>query len=796
MSRSPSRIVPMVSLLLIALLLAFGEYDASTASVPVARSVAYEGIDPWITDSPADEFLSPDIPEDPYDQNPAFSAVLAWGDNGSGQLGNGLARTAFPLPVPVPGIPRVKAIAAGPGFSATTGVGGGHSLALLPDGTIRAWGANRFGQLGDGTTQDHISPVVVRDWLGNPFDQVKSISAGYSTSMALRADGTVWVWGMDMTRGGHPFSEGKTSLPHPVQVEDLPKIKMIASGHFHMAVLSETGRVFAWGWSDGGALAQPPPWQSYSAVRIENIPPFIAIACGLQFTMGLDVNGIIWTWGYDNWGQLGRRGIGNDRNGWNSTPGVVVLQNVKAIAAGGYHAAALSANGGVWTWGRGDQGQLGTGADDRYPTNWPTPYRDGGRAKALAAGIESTFVLHADGTIWSAGRRNAIGRDGPQGMPAPVQTIDHGIRVAIRKITGITAGGDHALAMRSYQTAWGWGNNDRGQLGIAGYRPDRSAEPIEVPDIGDAIQVATGKAHTVLLDSAGHVWTWGDNSHGQLGIGKPKVYGTDRPIPIEVPEFEDIIAVSAGEYHSLALRADGTVWAWGDNSKIQLSAGVAGGVGWIPQRIATYGYLKSVSAGGEFSMALQGDGILVAWGPNDHGQVSPRHGPLPIGYPAIAGDSLDSRFCSVAGGSSHVLALGADGEIKAWGSNSDKQVGDVRGLKAVHISAGGSHSLALRADGTVFVWGSNWDGQLALHWTVPSVGLFTPNGSRGVIDLAGGRNHSVELRSDGTVWTYGSNMSGQLGTGDFASRWVATPALGPDQVTSISTRDRHTLCLR
>jgi len=182
--------------------------------------------------------------------------------------------------------------------------------------------------------------------------------------------------------------------------------------------------------------------------------------------------------------------------------------------------------------------------------------------------------------------------------------------------------------------------------------------------------------------------------------------------------------IAAGVYHSLALKSDGTVAAWGWNSDGQndVPAGLTGVV--------------AIAGGGFFSLALRSDGTVVAWGADDSGQTD-----VPEGLSATA----------IAGGDSHALALKSDGTVVAWGRGSENQTTIPPGLAGVvAIAAGTFHSLAVKSDGTVVGWGYSVYGQTN-----------APDGLTGVISVAAGSNHSLALKSDGTVVAWGANDSGQ-----------------------------------
>jgi len=252
----------------------------------------------------------------------------------------------------------------------------------------------------------------------------------------------------------------------------------------------------------------------------------------------------------------------------------------------------------------------------------------------------------------------------------------------------IAAGGDWSLAITCDGDVYAWGDNYECQCGLAGSDNEKVPTPILLDKLWpDAVEVVGGQKHTLAVMSDGTVWAWGNNDNGQLGVNSNagscaplKVHG-----PGDVGYLTGIIKVAAGESHSLALKSDGTLWAWGKGKPGQLG--------------------------------VHSD--------NDHPFPQQVHGPGNVGYLT---DVVD-----VAAGAYHTLALKSDGTVYAWGYNDDGQLGihskddhtvpyqvhgpnDVGYLSGIiEVAAGNYHSLALRDDGTVWAWGSNWIGQLGIY---------------------------------------------------------------------------------
>ncbi|MEX2237778.1 MAG: RCC1 repeat-containing protein, partial [Dehalococcoidia bacterium] len=226
----------------------------------------------------------------------------AWGDDAGGQLGDGGTNTSQPTPVTVSGLATVTAIAAG-------AAGGAHSLALLSDGTVRAWGYDLFGQLGDGgTNTDQPTPVAV-----SGLATVTAIAAGGNHSLALLSDGTVRAWGYD---GEGQLGDGGTNTeqPTPVAVSGLATVTAIAAGGAHSLALLSDGTVRAWGddlfgqLGDGGTNTDQP-----TPVAVSGLTAVTAIAAGGGHSLALLSDGTVRAWGLDSSGQLGDGGTNTDQ---------------------------------------------------------------------------------------------------------------------------------------------------------------------------------------------------------------------------------------------------------------------------------------------------------------------------------------------------------------------------------------------------------------------------------------------------------------------------------------------------
>jgi alpha-tubulin suppressor-like RCC1 family protein len=350
-------------------------------------------------------------------------AAVAWGQNLSKQLGNGSFEAFSDVPVPVSSLKFVTSVAAG----------GTHSLALLANTTVVAWGGNEFGQLGNGTTNTSSVPVAVSGLSG-----VKAIAAGGNHSLALLSNGTVMAWGDN--EAGQLGNGSVVSSEVPVPVKGLTGVKEIAAGGSHSLALLANGTVMAWGANELGQLGNGTIKSSNVPVAVKGLTGATAISAGGEFSLALVGKGAVEAWGSDEAGQLGNTTIEEPSS---SLPVPVgTLTGVTAIAAGAQHGLALLGGGTVMAWGEDNYGELGNGVIKAHEL---TPVAVSGLTgvTAISAGGQDSVALMSGGSMmaWGVNRWGALG-DGvtgsPSAVPVPVSGID--------KVASVSAGGLHMLA--------------------------------------------------------------------------------------------------------------------------------------------------------------------------------------------------------------------------------------------------------------------------------------------------------------------------------------------------------------
>jgi alpha-tubulin suppressor-like RCC1 family protein len=690
--------------------------------------------------------------------------------------------------------------------------GGNHTCALTDSGEVWCWGMNDDGQLGDGTNTNRSTPVAVVGLSSG----VARLAAGINYTCAIIAAGGMKCWGANYYG---QLGDGTTDKRNtPVTVLDLSGVVTALAASVsggHTCALLTGGGLKCWGYNYWGQLGDGTTQTRLTPVSVTGLGSGVsAVSAGEGYTCALLTGGWMKCWGANASGQLGD---GSLQDHWVPMNVIGLGSSVAIMSAGWAHTCAALSSGGVKCWGENWIGALGNGNN----TDSSTPVDVVGLTGAvtlLDVGYSHTCVWATDGTVkcWGSNDLGELGDGSTLASNSPVDVI--GLEGSF---ISLSAGAGHSCALNAARQARCWGNNGFGQVGD-GAIVQRST-PLEVIGLTSAaLKLAAGDYHTCVLTASGGVKCWGENQAGQLGDGTQR--SSSRPVDV-VGLASGVNAIAAGIGHTCALTALGGVKCWGANNAGQLGDGTTINRLTPVNVTGLASGVSAIAAGFGFTCALTTSGGVKCWGVNFRGQVGDgtttnRYVPVDVvglssgvtaissgyqtcallmgggvkcwGYDSITpadvpGLSAGVTAVSVGWGHSCVLTLTG---AKCWGVtyNEYGEYGcgdggcgfgsgpvDVVGLPAdvTTIAAIGRHTCAFTVSGAMKCWGGNGVGELGDGTTTNRYAPVDVSGmGAGVTAMAGG-HHTCAVVA-GRVKCWGSDQVGQLGLGTEANRLTPT----------------------
>jgi alpha-tubulin suppressor-like RCC1 family protein len=805
--------------------------------------------------------------------------IWSWGTEGSGEFCDGATSTVRTTPAQITQLP---------GFYTSFVSTLGRLMAVRSDGTVWGCGANDDGELGNGaTTASQTSPVEATTLLGST---IVAVDGGNGHALFLKSDGTVWAIGLNGSgQLGNATTTASTAAPVQVCAGGqtspcasfLTGITAISVGGNHNLALRNDGTVWAWGANGSGQLGQGgvdgnPHTTPLQVSLLSGTFVQVATHSGSNTSLALRNDGTVWAWGSGANGEMGN----NTTPASQATPVQTTITNVAAIRqvqagfASGW-GLAVKNDGTVWGWGFNGSGQLGDNSVTQR--NLPvqmlniagalTSYYGIGNAGStayvlVAHGPNVTGVFPgggstAGGTIVTVAGQYFTGATAVSfgGVPGTGMVVNSDTRITVTAPAG-SAGGVDVTVTTAYGTSIptssdgftyfapsmvaGWGTGSQGQMGN-GTTAAANLTAVQAKGaggsgfLGNVTTLAAGAYHSVAVRSDGSAWTWGNNSNGQLGnnsnfCSPGPCVGSSTPVQVVgaggTGTLANVVSVAAGATHTVALRSDGTVWTWGDNSSGQLGNGSTcspapcgskvpvqvvgqGGVGTLANIVA-------VAAGGSHSIALASDGSVWSWGLNTNGQLGDntmtlRNTPVHA-LTGVSGCAVNlCNIVAVAGGAGHTVGLSADGTVYTWGYNLHGQLGNGNTATDMHtpvhvcavgqtapcgaflsdigaISANGWDTMAASNAGTAYTWGFGTYGELGNNSTTANQNVpVQVSGLANVATISEGTYHSTAVKADGSVWSWGNNGDGELGNN--TASCGASPCVGsqvPVQVSGLN----------
>jgi alpha-tubulin suppressor-like RCC1 family protein len=648
-----------------------------------------------------------------------------WGDNTNGKLGDN-STTAKSSPV--------QTVAGGNNWRQATS-SSLNSIGVKTDGTLWVWGNNSTGAVGDNSTTHRSSPVQTvaggTNW--------KRAAQGTSFSAGLKSDGTLWTWGNNIS--GQLGDNTTAHRSSPVQTVALGNNwRALSCGENHMAAIKDDGSLWSWGDNTYGQLGDGTKTHKSSPVQtIAGGTSWKQVSCGSNFTAALKNDNSLWLWGHNG---LGRLGTGNTTHRSSPVQTIAGGTDWVVVDSGADHVAAIKIDGTLWAWGNASDGKLG----DNTTTNKSSPIQVDSSSSWLrvASGLTGTVAIKDD-TVYGDSFYS-INNVETDNLFIRKKLVDDG-------------------------HVWAWGHGASGTL--ANGEATHRSSPVQIINVTKGwrnLSVSRGAAVAGGIKE-GLLYTWGDGAIGMSTKSSPvQVFGTRR-----------WKSLSIGGTFAAAIEDDGTLWTWGNNTYGQL--GNTGGNASSPIQVVSVDTTwKRISAGLNSMGGIKTDGSLWMWGHNGSatlGDNSTTHRSSPVQTVAAG-----TNWKKLSVGDLHVSAIKNDGSLWTWGLNSSGQLGDnstttrsspvqtiAGGNDWRDVSSGSNHTAGIKQDGTLWMWGSGANGRLGTNSTSSvSSPVQTVAGGNDWQSVACGVDSSAAIKFDGSLWTWGNNTYGQLGDETTTSR--------------------------
>ena len=712
---------------------------------------------------------------------------------------------------------------------AQVSAGQSHSLAVGSDGNLYAWGNNEDGQLGDGTTTSRTAPIMAAAPAGVKFVQV---SAGGSHSMALDRDGNIWTWGNDRSNQLGRDETPNRKQPGPAATHAGVTFIAVSAGADHSMAIARDGNIWTWGYDGHRQVGSSGSGSKPKGVGVPEAA-FASVSAGARHSIGLDTNGTAWTWGGLS------DGLNDDEDllghaGFRPAPVDTGLR-FTAVSAGADHSMGVARDGTVYTWGHNEGGQLGRTPTGAEPAGRPGPVPGPSGATGVGAGRTHSTALTGSGAwAWGGNQYGQLGTptgNGTSDGVAPARVPNPKGAPSGFAYTGAAAGGDRTLAVGSDGDVYASGANDSGQLGDGTNDTDPAAAH---PGPAMVWRPAGSPVTGVLFGakpSAGEVRRRADGWHATSPRHRPETVtltirsasGTSSAGPEDAGQSEDtsLRFMYTGDTATLTFTSqhgrtpDAQQVPAGEPTRRPADPSESGWTfdGWFDGDTAY-----------DFTRPLEHDLTVTArWHRTGRWVLSPDHGSEYGGETVTltAPAAPDIRLASIDTGGTSSLGIGSDGQLYAWGDNTQGQLGDgttsqhTRPTRVsrpdgtdttftwVQAAAGRTHSAAIGSDGQLYAWGDNAQGQLGDGTTsqhARPVKVSMPDGTdTGFTWLraAAGDGYTMALGSDGNLYAWGS-LPGGLGdtahtTGSSSPVRVALPQDAPPafRYEQIAAGDTH-----
>ncbi|QWB99420.1 DUF5011 domain-containing protein [Mycoplasmatota bacterium] len=661
--------------------------------------------------------------------------------------------------------------------------GSKHTIVVTHNNEVFTWGANEFGELGNGSLVAGYEPNNITDYFSLQQDE---------------------------------------------------EVELVRAGYLFSYLLTTHGRVFSWGYNMYGQLGSGDIINKLVPTEITNNFPLSIdekitdIKLGQSFVLALTSNGNLYTWGQNGDGQLGNNSYDDSVVPINITSNFPLTSQEKIINidAGSSHAVALTSENNLFSWGDNFSGQLGDGTNisKSSPINITSHLNldINDYIVDIELGSLHSTVLTNDGQVFSWGKNYSgqlgDGNDVDRNTPFNITDIFSLYNEESEEIRNIYVGDTHSLAITSLERVFAWGNNSNGQLGngnqVSYYYP------IEITDSygfsrGISIdKVSLGGAFSTVITSDDNLYVWGQNTQNQLGIydidliNYPTKYLFNE-VQVNTPEgvlSEAFMKVSTGYNFSVGLTNTNKVFTWGNNSGYELGDGTTND-SHTPIDITNYFSLPEneiivdIVAGRNFGLALTSENQIYGWGSNGNSQLANNinfYESVPVNLKGFLNLQQDENVQSIFADIYNGAVVTTLGRVLVWGDNQNQQLfayeestnenkfvstplDITNGLdlstdeEVISVNFGNTFMLVLSSNGNLYSRGKNSSGQLG-DGTITDrdefsniEDFFNLSETDKIIEVKAGLSSALALTLEGNIYTWGSNTDGRLGTGDYST---------------------------
>ena len=631
-----------------------------------------------------------------------------------------------------------------------------------PETVLWMFGDNYFGQLGNNTQVD--SKPIIKTYYATPDWDYVNCAKGYQT-FGIKYDGSLWSWG-DNAYG--QLGTG-TIIDSSIPVQEISSSiwTKVQGGVYHTAAIKKDGTIWSWGGNSYGDLGINLGLANVSSISspVQEFTnsTWTDLAAGFDFTSAIKTNGTLWTWGSNKYCQIGD---GRDPLIYpaQSSPTQEFYSAIswKSVYATAFSTAALKVDGSLWCWGNGYYGVLGNNSNqvwsfpqpvDTFPLNYSWIQ--------VAGGFNHMAAIRSDYTLWTWGRNNA----GQLGDGTVITRSSPVLVMGVNSWSYVSAGYNFTVAIDYFGRLWSWGENTNYSLGnipfsvnvssptqidtgsltwgfvSAGYYsvglltgdPDPTPSPTASPSPTPTLSISPTPSPTStpsptptalpmppFVTVGGNLYLAGDNTYGQLGdetvISKSSIIQT-------ISGGTDWNNFSLTFTNAGAVKDDGTLWCWGQNTFGALGDNSVVGASSPQQTISSTTDWFSVSTGYFCTFALKQNGTLWGWGLNAFGKLGDST-TVNKSSPIQVMDTYPYGWQSVSAGYDHTVAVSLDGTLWSWGHNSYGELGNnsvenssspvqtsIAGVDWVQVTSGKHTTIALKKDGSIWAWGNNLLGE-------------------------------------------------------------------------------------